>query len=56
MTAEHAHVFVHNLSLNILQGESRTTASVLASVPGHHLDYRPDASARSARSAGASRT
>lgn len=48
LTAEQAHLFVHNVVLSILKNESRTTKSVLAAVPGVNLDYRPDPSAKSA--------
>ena len=48
MTAEQAHVFVHNLVLGVLKNESRTTRSVLAAVPNVHLDYRPDSCAKTA--------
>jgi len=48
LTAEQAHLFVHNVVLGILKNESRTTKSVLAAVPDANLDYRPDPSAKSA--------
>lgn len=48
MTAEQAHLFVHNVFLGILRNESRTTKSVLAALPGANLDYRPDPHAKSA--------
>ncbi len=48
MTAEHAHLFVHNVVLGILKNESRTTRSVLAAVPKVNLDYRPDPCAKTA--------
>ena len=48
LTAEQAHLFVHNVVLGILKSESRTTKSVLAAVPNANLDYRPDPSAKSA--------
>lgn len=48
MSAEHARVFVHDYLLGVLKGESRTTISVLAAVPGVHLDYRPDPWAKTA--------
>jgi uncharacterized damage-inducible protein DinB len=48
MTAEHAHLFVHNVVLGILKNESRTTRSVLAAVPNVNLDYRPDPCAKTA--------
>jgi len=48
MTAEHAHLFVHNALLSVLKVESRITTSVLAAVPNDSLDYRPDPCARSA--------
>ena len=48
LTAEQAHLFVHNILLGILKNESRTTKSVLAAVPDVNLDYRPDPSAKSA--------
>jgi uncharacterized damage-inducible protein DinB len=49
ITAEQAHLFVHNVILGILKTESRTTRSVLAAVPGANLDYRPDPCAKTAR-------
>lgn len=48
LTADQAHLFVHNDILGILKNESRTTKSVLAAVPNANLDYRPDPSAKSA--------
>ena len=48
VTAEQAHLLVHNVFLNLLRSESRTTRSVLAAVPNSNLDYRPDPCARSA--------
>ena len=48
ITAEQAHLFVHNVVLGILKNESRTTRSVLAAVPNVNLDYRPDACAKTA--------
>lgn len=48
MTAEQAHVFVHNAVLGVLKNESRTTRSVLAAVPNARLDYRPDPCAKTA--------
>jgi uncharacterized damage-inducible protein DinB len=48
ITAEQAHLFVHNMVLGILKNESRTTRSVLAAVPNVNLDYRPDACAKTA--------
>jgi uncharacterized damage-inducible protein DinB len=48
MTAEQAHLFVHNVVLGILKNESRTTRSVLAAVPNANLDYRPDPCAKTA--------
>ena len=48
MTAEHAHLFVHNVILGILKNESRMTRSVLAAVPNANLDYRPDPHAKTA--------
>jgi uncharacterized damage-inducible protein DinB len=48
LTAEQAHLFVHNVVLGILKNESRTTKSVLAAIPDVNLDYRPDPSAKSA--------
>jgi len=48
LTAEQAHLFVHNVVLSILKNESRTTKSVLAAVPEGNLDYRPDGSAKTA--------
>jgi uncharacterized damage-inducible protein DinB len=48
MTAEQAHVFVHNAILGMLKNEHRTTRSVLAAVPSTNVDYRPDPHAKSA--------
>lgn len=48
LTAEQAHLYVHNVVLGILKNESRTTKSVLAAVPDANLEYRPDPSAKSA--------
>jgi uncharacterized damage-inducible protein DinB len=48
LTAEQAHLFVHNVILGILKNENRTTRSVLAAVPNANLDYRPDPHAKSA--------
>ncbi|MGH9599453.1 MAG: DinB family protein [Terracidiphilus sp.] len=48
LTAEQAHLFVHEVLLGILKNESRTTQSVLAAVPNLNLDYRPDPCARTA--------
>jgi len=48
MTAEQAHLFVHNVILGPLKNESRTTRSVLAAVPNANLDYRPDPHAKTA--------
>lgn len=48
MTAEQAHLIVHNFFLGMLRNESRTTRTVLAAVPGANLDYRPDPHAKSA--------
>ena len=48
LTADQAHLFVHNLLLEILRNESRTTRAILAAVPPAHLDYRPDPCAKSA--------
>lgn len=48
MTAEQAHLFVHNVLLPMLKNESRTTKAVLAAVPNTNLDYRPDPCAKSA--------
>jgi uncharacterized damage-inducible protein DinB len=48
MTADQAHLFVHNIILGILKNESRTTTSVLAAVPNVNLDYRPDPCAKTA--------
>lgn len=49
MTAEQAHLIVHNFFLPNLKNESRTTRSVLAAVPNANLDYRPDPCAKTAR-------
>ncbi len=46
LTAEQAHLFVHNVLLSTLKSESRTTRSVLAAVPNANLDYRPDPRAK----------
>lgn len=48
VTAEQAHLIVHNVVLGILKNESRTTRSVLAAVPNANLDYRPDPRAKTA--------
>lgn len=48
ITAEHAHLMVHNVLLDRLNNEHRTTTSVLAAVPVGNLDYRPDPHAKSA--------
>jgi hypothetical protein len=48
LTAEQAHLFVHNVILGILKNEGRTTKAVLAAIPNANLDYRPDPSAKSA--------
>jgi len=48
LTADQAHLFVHNGILGILKNESRTTKAVLAAVPNSNLDYRPDPLAKSA--------
>lgn len=48
MTAEQAHLFVHNVLLGMLKNEHRTTRSVLSAVPDTDLDYRPDPHAKSA--------
>jgi uncharacterized damage-inducible protein DinB len=48
LTAEQAHLFVHRVLLARLKNESRTTQSVIASVPDRNLDYRPDAHAKTA--------
>ncbi len=48
ITADQAHLFVQNVVLGVLKNESRTTRSVLAAVPHTHLDYRPDACAKTA--------
>ena len=48
ITAEQAHLFVHNVALGVLKNESRTTRSVLAAVPNMNLDYRPDPCAKTA--------
>ena len=48
LTAEQARLFVHEVLLDVLKGESRTTRSVLAVVPNANLDYRPDPCAKSA--------
>ncbi len=48
MTAEQAHLLVHNVVLGVLKNESRTTRSVLAAVPNVNLDYRPDSRAKTA--------
>ncbi len=48
LTAEQAHLFVHNVLLGILKSESRTTRSVLAAVPNANLDYQPDPRAKTA--------
>lgn len=48
LTAEQAHLFIHNVFLGVLKNESRTTRSVLAAVPHANLDYRPDPCAKTA--------
>jgi uncharacterized damage-inducible protein DinB len=48
MTAEQAHLFVHNVVLGMLKNEHRTTQAVLAAVPHANLDYRPDPCAKTA--------
>jgi len=48
LTAEQAHILVHNVLLGTIKNESRTTKSVIAAVPGTNLDYRPDPCAKSA--------
>jgi uncharacterized damage-inducible protein DinB len=48
LTAEHAHLFVHHVLLPVLKRESRTTQSIIAAVPNHNLDYRPDPHAKTA--------
>ncbi len=48
ITADQAHLFVHNVLLGALKNESRTTRSVMAAVPDGNLDYRPDAYAKTA--------
>jgi hypothetical protein len=48
ISAEQAHLFVHNVVLSNLKNESRTTRSVLAAVPNSNLDYRPDPFAKTA--------
>lgn len=48
LTAEQAHIFVHNVVSGILKNESRTTKSILAAVPNANLDYRPDPCAKTA--------
>jgi uncharacterized damage-inducible protein DinB len=46
ITAEQAHLFVHNVLVGTLKNESRMTRSVLA--PIGNLDYRPDPHAKTA--------
>jgi len=46
LTAEQAHLFVHQVLLRVLKKESRTTKSVIAAVPNYNLDYRPDPHAK----------
>jgi len=48
LTAEQAHVFVHEVMLRVLKSESRTTKSVIAAVPDRNLDYRPDPRSKTA--------
>lgn len=48
MTAEQAHLFVHNVILGILKNENRMTKAVLTAVPSVNLDFRPDPNAKSA--------
>jgi uncharacterized damage-inducible protein DinB len=48
LTAEQAYVFVQNVLLGTIKGESRTTKKVLEAVPADGADYRPDPNAKSA--------
>ena len=48
LTAEQAHILVHNVLLGTIKNESRTTKSVIAAVPSTNLEYRPDPCAKSA--------
>jgi uncharacterized damage-inducible protein DinB len=48
LTAAQAHLFVHHVLLRVLKNESRTTKSVIAAVPNHNLDYRPDPHSKTA--------
>lgn len=48
LTAEQAYGLVQNFLLDTLRSESRTTKSVLASVPDSNLDHRPDPCAKTA--------
>lgn len=48
ISAEQAHLLVHQVLLGILSNESRTTRTVLAAVPDAGLAYRPDPRAKSA--------
>ena len=48
VSAEQAHLYVHNVMLGIVKSESRTTKSVLAAVPNVNLNYRPDPCAKTA--------
>jgi uncharacterized damage-inducible protein DinB len=48
MTAEHAHILLHNFFLGTLKNESRTTKTILEAVPADHAGYQPDACAKTA--------
>jgi len=48
ISAEHAHLLVHNVLLGMIKNEGRTTHTVIAAVPHAHLDFRPDPCAMTA--------
>lgn len=48
LTVEQAYALVQNVLLGNIKTESRTTKTIIAAVPGTHLDYRPDPCAKSA--------
>jgi uncharacterized damage-inducible protein DinB len=48
LTAEQAYIFVQNVLLPTIKGESRTTKKVLEAVPAGKPDYSPDPHAKSA--------
>jgi uncharacterized damage-inducible protein DinB len=48
LTAEQAEFWLQNIMLGMLKNESRTTRSVLESVPADKADHRPDPASRTA--------